>query len=85
MLTSLGLGDSVLRQGGDEAGGPGDVDQEDSVAKGLCCSVPLEGDAALPAGGTGPGVLAAGEALQPQLREEETVFGTGEATRSRTH
>lgn len=46
--------------------------------------MPLEGDAALPAGGAGPGVLAAGEALQPQLRQEETVFGTGEPTRPRT-
>lgn len=85
MLTSLGLGGSVFRQGGDGAGGSGDADQEDEVAEGQCCSVPLEGDAALPAGGAGPGVLAAGEALQPQLCQEETVFGTGEPTRPRTH
>lgn len=85
MLTSLGLCGSVFRQGGDAAGGSIDAEEEDTEAEGLCRSVSLEGDAALPAGGAGPGVLAAGEALLPQLRQEETVFGTGEPTRPCTH
>lgn len=38
----------------------------------------VEGDVPLPPDGAGPGVLAVGPTLQPQLGEEETVSRAGE-------
>lgn len=70
---------SFFCQSQNPAGGSGE-EEEDACAEGLGRSVSVDGDVSLPPASVGPRLLAVRPPLQSQLRQEETVPGTGEWT-----